>query len=87
MSHWSGAYRRQRFIEHRLGRNFSHLKGAFGELAVGKITHRPGDAAHPVRLHLDRLEPLAQNDLGGAPANVDHQTAFVGARQAWATPW
>ena len=68
-------------VQHRLGGNFGHLKGVGGELALRKIAGRPGNAAHPVRLHHRGLQPLAQNHFGRPPANVQHQTFFLGRRQ------
>ena len=47
----------------------------------GKVLHRPGDTADAVAFHHLGVELLAQDQLGGAAADVHHQPAFVGLRQ------
>ena len=71
----------QGFVEHGLGGDLGHLERLRAELPIREVAGRPGNAAHAVRLHLPRLESLAQDQLGGAPADVRHQTPFIGLRQ------
>src|SRR5882672_7693733 len=47
------------------------------DLAVGEILEAEADAAHVHRLGELRLEAGADDDLGGAAADVDHQAARV----------
>ena len=70
---------RRRFVG--FGGNVCLPKGFGGELAFGKVAHRPSHAAKLERLQLVRIEVFAQNQLGGAPANVHHQAALVGLGQ------
>src|SRR6218665_2831974 len=71
----------QCFIEHRLGRDLGRQKGRGAERAAGKVALRPCDAAHLVGGHGLRAELLAQNQLGGAPADIDDQPPLVRLRQ------
>jgi hypothetical protein len=75
----------ERVVEHGLGRHLGGAEGGGGELAFAEVFHRPGDAAHAVRLHALGHQGLADDHFGGAPADVDHQPAFavggVGVRQ------
>ncbi|MNT05903.1 hypothetical protein D3C72_1405480 [compost metagenome] len=75
----------ERVVQHGLGRDFGGAKGGGGELAFAEMLHRPGDAAHAVRLHALGLERVADDHFGGAPADVDDEAALlvgrVGVRQ------
>ena len=71
----------QRFVQYSRGGNLGHLKGFFAELAIGKVAGGPGNAAHAKGLHDLGCQALAQDQLGGASTNVDHQAALVAGRQ------
>ena len=67
----------ERLIQHRFGGDLGHLKRIGGELALWKVTRRPGNAAHAVRLHHRGLHALAQNQFGRSATDVQHQSALV----------
>ena len=71
----------ERLVQHRLGGDLGHLERRWGELRVGEVPHGPGHAAHAVGLHDLRVETLAQDQLGGASADVHHEAALGGLWQ------
>ena len=56
-------------------------KALLGEAAVGEEAHRQADAADLERFGQQRHAALAEDHLGGAPADVDHQARRVGGLQ------
>jgi hypothetical protein len=71
----------QAFIQHRLGRDIGLLEGRGRVLAIGKEAHRPDHAAELEGFQLLRLQVLAENQFGGASADVHHQPPVGRARQ------
>ena len=67
-----------------LGGNFGQpLAPAFArQLAVAEEAPRAGDATHLQTFALQRLIALADDELGGTAANIDHQPALAGRRAA-----
>jgi hypothetical protein len=73
-------------IGHRLfqlgaGCHLGHAEGLGGVAPVGEVAHRQADAADLEGLGLLGLAARAQDHLGGAAADVDHQPAYVGGLQ------
>ena len=46
-------------------------------MLVSEVSVGPCDAAHSARLHAHWCRTLPQDKLSGAPANIDHQPAFL----------
>src|SRR5437879_100862 len=49
------------------------LRVGGGDLAVADDALAQGDASHRQALHVERRQPLADDELGAAPADVHHQ--------------
>ena len=73
--------RPQRFFQLGPRCHLGGTKGLLGVTAVAKIFHRQADAADAEGFRPPGLPPLAQDHLGGAPADVDHQARQVGRLQ------
>ncbi len=69
----------ERFLEFGAGGDLSGAERGRGEAAIGKVLHRQADAADGERLGHPRLAASAEDHLGRAAADVDHQ-ARHGAR-------
>ena len=50
-------------------------------MPVRKVFHRPGDAAHAVRLQCAGGMALSKNQFGRTAANVHHEPAFIAVGQ------
>src|SRR5262249_10498352 len=57
------------------------LEALGGDLAIAEETLAPGDAPHLQAFELERVQPLADDELGAAAADVDHQAFARLARQ------
>ena len=69
------------FVQYGLGGHFGRLESAQSELPVCKVLHRPGHAAHPVRLHVQGIQTIADDHFRRSSANVHDQPTFVRLRQ------
>src|SRR3989338_5625450 len=61
---------------------FRLLEVLFSDFSAGKKTQAVADAAHVQALQLERLESVADDEFGGAAADVDHQPVVLRLRQA-----
>ncbi len=64
------------------GRQARLLQALAADAAIGKEASGEGNAAHVQALHAHRFEAFAQDDLGGAAADVHHQARAAGIGQA-----
>ena len=88
-----GARRTERFVPAQcaigagelleLGADFGQrlLPALLRQLAVAEEAARAGDAADLQALALDRLEAAADDEFGGAAADVDHEPQLLGLRR------
>src|SRR5690606_11785352 len=49
--------------------------------AIGEVTRGKADTAHVQRFSFHRFKTLANNQLGTAAADIDHQASLVAVRQ------
>ena len=61
---------------------FGLLEVGFVDLAVGEIAHAVADAAHVQAFQLVRLHAVADDEFGGAAADIHHQPFAFRLRQA-----
>ena len=68
--------------QHGLRRRFGALELARRQPLVAEVRHGPRHAAQQPRSHGAGLPAAADDQLGRAPAHVQHQAPFMGGRQA-----
>ena len=72
---------RQRIVQLGLGCHIGTAECRLRKFPFRKVTHGPGHAADLHRFQRMGLEVFTQNQLGGAPADIDYQPPLVRARQ------
>ena len=77
----AGAEGVQGLVQHGTGSDFGRLEGFGRDRAGGEVARGPCHAADAVGGHGLGHAALTEHEFGGAPADVDHQAAFVRGRQ------
>src|SRR5690606_28811548 len=63
------------------GRQLGPVQGILGNSAVRKIASAEADTAHIQALPFNRLQPLTDDEFGGATTDIDHQPPVIDGRQ------
>jgi hypothetical protein len=61
-----------------MGRQLRITQAALVDAAFGEMPQRKAHAAHVQRFQRDRLEALADHELGGTAADIHHQLLLDG---------